>query len=150
MSTITGQYVAYKQCKGGNVHDLGLSAAWEDSPLGINANLNGHLHVLSFCVGLTSIYLVDFDLKYLNGFYAFIFLSKCLLYLRNSNINLIIVGPSNSFAHMGVVIILKSYQFLCFFIFCFVSNLVGCSDSVLTCKTSMCYLYSHTIEFSCF
>ena len=47
----------------------------------------------------------------------YFFSVKCLLYLSNRKINLIIVGPSNSFAHMGAVIILKSYQFLCFFIF---------------------------------
>ena len=56
MPIITRQYVAYIQCKGGNVQDLGFSAAWEDSSLGINANLNGHLHVLSFCVGRVNIF----------------------------------------------------------------------------------------------
>ena len=44
---------------------LGSTYSQDSYCLGINANLKGHLHSF-FGVGLASIYLVDFEFKYLN------------------------------------------------------------------------------------
>ena len=44
---------------------LGSTYSQDSSRLGIIANLKGHL-LSFFCVGLTSIYLVDIEFKYLN------------------------------------------------------------------------------------